>query len=477
MSRKIAVLGGGPGGYVAAVRAAQLGAEVTLVEKGALGGTCLNRGCIPSKIMQATAGMMHRFKRCREFGIRLEGSPTVDMAALMARKEKIVKTQVRGIENLLKHNGVHPIKGMGTIEANGTLHVAPSHREALDIAWDALIISTGSEPLEIPGIPFDGQKVISSTDALNLTSIPESMVIVGGGVIGCEFACMMADLGTRVTVVEALNRLLPLPPVDGVCSKVLQREMKKNKINFMLNKTVTAVDTAGHQAVVTVGPSPFAENLKEKDLEPLQIEADKVLVSIGRKSNAHGIGLEKLGLALDEKGWIAADDRLRTPIENVYAIGDALGPDKVMLAHVASAEGIIAAENAVGGDRLMNYDAVPGAIYTSPEVADVGLAEDQARAKGLDFRADSVLFRTIGKSQVIGELAGEAKIVSDARNRRVLGVHIIGPHAADLIAEGTLAIATGRTVQELADTIHAHPTLSEVTVETAYKAMDRALHG
>lgn len=477
MSKKIAVLGGGPGGYVAAVRAAQMGADVTLVEKDTLGGTCLNRGCIPSKIMQTTAGMLHQFQRCKDFGIQLEGSPIVDMAALLARKEKIVNTQVQGIANLLKHNGVTHLQGRGTIESNGSLEVKTTQGETLNIAWDTLIMSTGSEPLEIPAFPFDGRKIISSTEALNLEKVPESMVIVGGGVVGCEFACILADLGTRVTVVEALGRLLPLPSVDAGCSKVLQREMKKRKIKFLLDKTVTAVDTSGNLASVTIGPSPFAENIREKDLQPLQIEADKVLVSIGRKSNTHSIGLENLGMEMDQKGWIKADHSLRTTVENVYAIGDALGPAKVMLAHVASAEGIIAAENAMGGNRQMNYDAVPGAIFTSPEVANVGLTEDQAKEKGLNFRADTVLFRTIGKAQVIGELAGETKIVSHAENGKVLGVHIIGPHATDLIAEGTLAVTTGCTVQELAETIHAHPTLAEVTMETAFKAMGRALHG
>jgi dihydrolipoamide dehydrogenase len=253
--------------------------------------------------------------------------------------------------------------------------------------------------------------------------------------------------------------------------------MKKKKIKFLLDKTVTAVDTTGAKAMVTIGPSPFSETEKENESQPISVEADKVLVSIGRKSNAPGIGCENLGLELDEKGWITADNHLRTSIENVYAIGDALGPEKVMLAHVASAEGIVAAENAAGGNSKMNYAAVPGAIYTLPEVANVGLTEDQAREKGLNARADSVLFRSIGKSQVIGELAGEVKIVSDAENGRVLGVHIIGPHATDLIAEGTLAVSTGCTVQELAETIHAHPTLSEITAETALKALGRALHG
>ena len=477
MNKRIAVLGGGPGGYVAAVRAAQLGADVTLIEKNALGGTCLNRGCIPSKIMQTTAGMLHRFQRCNEYGIQLEASPIVDMPALMARKEKIVTTQVRGIENLLKHHGVSHLKGTGTIESPGFLEVVTTKGDSQSIPWDTLILSTGSEPLEIPAFPFDGQKVISSTHALNLDRVPDTMVIVGGGVIGCEFACMLAEMGTQVTVVEALDRLLPLPSVDAGCSKVLQREMKKKKIKFLLQKTVTAVDASKDLASVEIGPSPFTGDVKEKDFQPLQVEADKVLVSIGRQSNAHGIGLNNIGLETDEKGWISADDHLKTSVKNVFAIGDALGPAKVMLAHVATTEGIIAAENAMGGDRPMNYGAIPGAIFTSPEVANVGLTENQAQEQNLSFRADSVLFRTVGKAQVIGELAGEAKIVSDTENGKVLGVHIIGPHATDLIAEGTLAVATGRTVKELAETIHAHPTLAEVTLEAAFKAVDRALHG
>jgi dihydrolipoamide dehydrogenase len=474
---RIAILGGGPGGYVAAVRAAQLGAEVTLIEKEALGGTCLNRGCIPSKIFQTTAHLFQQFKRGQEFGLRVESTPIVDMPALLSRKDKIVSTQAQGIAKLLKHNKITHIKGTGTIERQGALHVVTGQGDPLAIAWDALIIATGSEPLNIPAFPFDGQTVISSTDALNLDRVPESMVIVGGGVVGCEFACILAELGTQVTIVEALERLLPLPSVDLGCSKVLQREMKKKKIKFMLNKTVTAVETTHAKTLVTIGPSLFGNNINEKDGQPQRIEADKVLVAIGRKSNAQSIGLENIGLPLDEKGWIPANDQLRTSVENVYAIGDALGPDKVMLAHVASTEAIIAAENAMGGDRKMNYDTVPGAIYTLPEVADVGLTEDQAREKGLDIRADSVLFRSIGKSQVIGELAGEAKIVSDVHHGRVLGVHIIGPHATDLIAEGALALTTGRTVKEIAETIHAHPTLSEVTVEAAFKALGKALHG
>ncbi|MBE9547204.1 MAG: FAD-dependent oxidoreductase, partial [Proteobacteria bacterium] len=349
--------------------------------------------------------------------------------------------------------------------------------ETVEVPWDKLILATGSEPLDIPSFPFDGKRIISSNDALNLQEIPESILIVGGGVIGCEFASIFASLGSAVTVVEAMSRMLPLPSVDEDCSKVIQREMKKRRIKFMVNRTVEKAEVDGKKIKVTIGPSPFNRKPREKDLAPLTVEVDRVLVCIGRSPNTADIGLEKLGVKMDDNGWIIADERMETGVPSVYAIGDVLGPSKVMLAHVASAEGLIAAENAMGGNRTMNYGVVPGAIFTMPEVANVGLTEAQAKEQGYNIRADSALFRTLGKAQVIGEIAGQVKIVSDAENGKILGVHIVGPHATDLIAEGTLAMQTGCTVAELAETIHAHPTLSEVMLEASFKAMDRPLHG
>jgi dihydrolipoamide dehydrogenase len=278
-------------------------------------------------------------------------------------------------------------------------------------------------------------------------------------------------------VVEAMPRLLPLPSVDDDCSKTLQREMKKKKIAFMVNKTVDGYDVTDGGLRVTIGPSPFLESPTEKDRKPATAEVKKMLVCIGRKPNSTDMGLENIGVRTDEKGWIIADEALRTSAPDVFAIGDILGPPKVMLAHVASTEGEIAAENAMGGEKTMRYDLVPGAIFTAPEVADVGLTESQARAEGMPVRADSVLFRTLGKAQVIGDISGQAKIVSHAETGRVLGVHIIGPHATDLIAEATLAIKMGATVEDIAETIHAHPTLAEVMLETALKAAGRPVHG
>lgn len=478
MSIKIAILGAGPGGYVAAVRAAQLGAEVTLIEEDNVGGTCLNRGCIPSKAMITTAQLLDKFKHSQAFGIVVEGGFRTDMQALMDRKEKVIQSQSKGILDLLQHHKIRYIKGTGSIEKAGLAAVRSAGMEEQLVAWDRLILATGTQPLSLPHLPFDGSRILSSNDALSLQQVPKSILIVGGGVIGCEFAFLLSALGSRVTIVEALSRMLSLPSVDEDCSKVLQREMKKRKIDFLVNRTVDRWDEAEGKLRVTIGPSPYLENPSEKDQQTLSRDVDKILVCIGRKPNSTTIeGIDKLGVRLDGKGWVETDDYMRTSAPDVYAIGDLLGPAKIMLAHVASCEGRIAAENAMGGRRSMDYSVVPGAIFTCPEVANVGLTEAQACAQGLPVRADSVLFRTLGKAQVIGDIVGQAKIISESGSGRILGVHLIGPHATDLIAEATLAMRTGATVQDLAATIHAHPTLSEIMFETGLKALDISLHG
>jgi len=477
MGVRIVIVGGGPGGYVAAVRAAQKGAEVVLVEKEKVGGTCLNWGCIPSKIMKTTADLMENMRRAGEMGVAVEGPFRADMAALMARKEKVLRTQVTGIEKLLSHHGIRLVTGAAYIESNGTVAVSQAAGNSESLPWDRLIVATGSKPMDIDAFPFDGDTVISSNEALCLQNVPDSVVIVGGGVIGCEFACILSALGARVTIVEALARLLPLPSVDASCSKVLQREMKKRKIKFLLNKTVTGVRPHDNGADAIIGPSPFVENADEKDREPITARADKVLVCIGRTPNTTGIGLGNIGVALDDRGWIQVDDEMRTSAENVFAIGDVLGPEKVMLAHVASTEGMVVADNVMGGRRKMAYGVVPGAVFTSPEVANVGITEKDAADAGMDVHTESILFRSLGKAQAMGELSGEAKIVADAASGRVLGVHIVGAHATDLIAEGALAIQTGRTVADIAATIHAHPTLAEAMLEVSLKVQGQALHG
>lgn len=475
VATKVVVIGAGPGGYVAAIRAAQRGARVTLIEQDKVGGTCLNWGCIPSKIMITTAELLEKFRHAQEFGVRVEGKIHLDMRQLMARKEKVVQDQGKAILDLLTHHKIRYLCGKGAIEKQG---LAVAHLQAgdtIEVPWDRLILAPGTRPLDFPAFPFDGEQILSSNDALCLQEVPDSIMILGGGVIGCEFAFLFARLGSRVMVVEALDRMLPLPSVDEDCSKVIQREMKKLKIRFLAKRTILGVDRIDNKLRVSIAPSPFTPDTK--DAAPVVEEVDKLLVSVGRRARTADMGLERIGVSLDAAGWIVADERMETNISGIYAIGDALGPSRIMLAHVASHEAQVAAENATGGSRIMDYGVVPGAIFTSPEVANVGLTEAQARIQGYQVRTESTLFRTMGKAQVLGEIAGEAKIVGDAETGTILGVHIVGPHATDLIAEGTLAIKMGGTVQDLAATIHAHPTLAEVMQEVSFKALGMSLHG
>ena len=477
MSRKMVIIGAGPGGYVAAVRAAQLGADVTVIEKENIGGTCLNWGCIPSKVMKTTAELLERCRRAQEFGLSLAGEVKVDMKALMERKRKVIQNQAKGIHRLFEHHKIKFITGTARIEGPNLIRVVLADDKTMEVPWDTLILAPGSKPFNMPSFAFNGRTILSNNDALCLEELPMSILIVGGGVIGCEFASILAAYGVKVTVVEAMSRLLPLPAVDEACSRVLQREMKKQKIDFILERSVQEIEEFSGKCRVTIGPSPFMDQAKAKLIKSQIMEVEKVLISIGRESTTAEMGLENLGITTDTRGWIIADEYMATNVPHVYAIGDALGPEKVMLAHVAAREGIVAAENALAGKRKMNYDVIPNAIFTMPEIANVGLSEARAREKGFQVKAESVLFRTIGKAQIMGEIAGEAKIVADAENGRILGVHLIGPHATDLIAEGALAVQTGCTLQELAETIHAHPTTAEIMLEVSLKALGRALHG
>lgn len=470
MTTRIAVIGAGPGGYIAAVRAAQLGAEVALIEKEAVGGTCLHWGCIPSKIMKKTADLLHHYTVAADYGIDISGSVTLNLAKLMARKAKIIQTQVKGIEALLKHHGITAVYGVGRIAAPGLLQVETTNGEKKEIAWDRLIIATGTVPAALPGIDFDQDRILSSNDILSLAELPASMVIVGAGVIGCEFACILSAMGCAVTLVEALDRVLPLPSVDAGCSKLLLRELKKRNVKVLLSHTVRQIETVDDRMSITAAPL-------EGNGKVQKLSADKMLVCIGRKPAMSGLGLENIGVHLDDRGWILVDDHLQTSAEGVYAIGDILGPGKIMLAHVASSEGLAAADNAMGATRTVQYHAVPSAIFTSPEVATVGLSEAQALEQGHTIGSETVLFRVVGKAQVMGELAGEVKIVFEKAGGRVLGVHMTGPHVTELIAEAALAVTQNLTVQQIAGTIHAHPTLAEIMGEAAMKAAGRALHG
>lgn len=497
--KKIVVIGAGPGGYVAALRAAALGGDVTIIEKEHPGGTCLNWGCIPSKIMKTSADTYLKLKEANLFGIKVDGTVSPDIAAIMTRKQRIVETQRKGILSLLQHAKISFEQGRGYIKGKGVITVINTDGDVnnqeefangKDIPFDSLIIAVGTVPLNIPAFPFDGESVLSSNDLLNLNEIPKSIVIVGGGVIGCEFACILSALGSSVTVVEAMSRLLPLAGVDESCSVTLQREMKKRKIKFITDRVVEKAEKIDGKLFVTLGDSPFSAKkdidiVKESDADgclkgkkQLQvIETDKMAVCIGRSSLASDLGLENIGLEMDKKGWIEVNSRMETAVPGVYAIGDILGPEHIMLAHVASREGMVAAQNALGGDAVMNYNAVPGAIFTMPEIANVGITEAGAAVKGIDVTCSTVNFRTLGKAHAIGEIAGEAKIITDRATGKILGVHITGPHATDLIAEGTLAVNKGLTALDIAHTIHAHPTLAEIMSEVALKCSGMAIHG
>jgi dihydrolipoamide dehydrogenase len=474
---KVAVIGAGPGGYTAAIRAAQLGAEVTVIEGDTIGGTCLNRGCIPSKVMKTTAELLNKLQRAKEFGLRLNGSVAPDMEALMARKHTVIQNQIKGLLNLFEHHKIKYIRGFATLRAINLCTVRLPDGNTMELPWDRLILAPGSAYAQIPSLPFDGARILSSNDALSLQGIPRSLLILGGGVIGCEFAFIFAGLGSKVTVVEAMPRVLPLSSVDEDCSRVIEREMKKRKIQPLVNRTVNTVEERDGKCLITLGPSRIGGEPQGLDKKPMVVMADKILVCIGRKPNPPGIGIEGMGVKTDEEGWMIADRGMRTALPHIYAIGDALGPSRPMLAHVASAEGLVAAENAVGGNLEVTYDAIPGVVFTIPEVANVGLTEGQARDQGYRVCSTTFLFRNLGKPHVIGEIGGEAKIIFDAESRRILGIHLVGPHASDLIAEGTLALKVGCTIEELAETIHAHPTLAEIYMEVSLKALGRPVHG
>lgn len=477
MAAKIVIIGGGPGGYVAALRAAALGGDVTLVEKENLGGTCLNWGCIPSKIMKHSADMLVKFSEAGKLGIRVEGKILHDMAALMERKNKILDTQRKGISSLLQAGHVSVTMGRAKIKGPGCVGVALNDGTRKEFEYDRLILATGTEPLNIPAFPFDHDRIVSSNDVLQLTKIPESLVIVGGGAIGCEFACIFSALGAEVTIVEAMSRLLPLPSVDEDCSKLLLKEMKKRKITVICDTVVQSSEMKGDLLSIRLAVSPFTDNKDPKKLKAEEIQAEKMAVCIGRSALSKDLGLETVGLSSTSQGWIQVDEHMETRIKGVYAIGDILGPQKVMLAHVASHEGIIAAENAMGKDSSMNYEVIPGAIFTMPEIGTVGLSESEAVKKGLDIDCFTVNFRTLGKAQAIDELPGFAKMIIDKNSGKILGVHLMGAHATDLIAEATLAIQKGLTAKGLAHTIHAHPTLAEIMGEVALKAAGTPIHG
>ncbi|KWX74356.1 dihydrolipoamide dehydrogenase [Paenibacillus riograndensis] len=458
---RIVVLGGGPGGYVAAIRAAQLGAEVTLVEKKALGGTCLNVGCIPTKVLLHTTELYTHLKReGKALGIEA-ADVSVNWGQLQKRKDKIIRMNTGGIEALLTKNKVARLSGSGKFISARELEVTAADGSVRTVGFDRAIIATGSEPssVPIPGAGLEG--VITSDGALSLPAVPPSLCIIGGGVIGCEFASVYSSLGCKVTVIEMLPELIAV--MDGDIVQCLRKEFASSGIEVHTETKVERIEqTAAGLRVVT--SSRNGSHV---------IEADKVLLSIGRRPVTAGLGLEDIGVQLT-RGAIRVNRKMETCIPGIYAIGDCNGG--IMLAHVASAEGVIAAEAIMGEPSPVDFRTVPSCVYTRPELASVGMTEAEARQQG--FRVKTGLFplQANAKSMIMGESSGLVKYVVDAGNDEILGLHIAGPRATDIIVEGALAIRLEATLEEVVTTIHAHPTVAESLHEAAHAVHGRAIH-
>ena len=463
----LAILGAGPGGYVAAIRAAQLGARVTVIENQALGGVCLNWGCIPSKALLSVVEFGDKAKKAKDFGIQLSGPVTYDPAVMVARKNKVVSTLVKGIATLFKTWNIEHLEGRGELLDARTIRVTKPDGAEIRVEADGLIIATGSSWPNLPLFPIDGTQIITSKQALDLSRIPASLLIVGGGVEGCEFASLYSGLGTQVTLVELVPRLLPLE--DEEISQMMERELKKRGVDI---RTGVTVDQIVRQ------PEVVTAHLRDG----LSLDVEQVLVSVGRGFNSRGIGLEKAGVQVGPRGEIVVNDRMETNVPGVYAIGDVVG--KAMLAHVASAQGKVAVENFMGHPRTIDYDVIPTGIFTLPEIGRVGLTEQQARdrcvAAGKDpqqsVKVGRFRYGGLGKAQATGDIQGLLKVVADAESDRILGVHILGAHAADLVHEAALAMHLGATVSRVAEMIHAHPTLAEGLMEAMEDVHGHAIH-
>lgn len=454
----VAIIGGGPGGYVAAIRAAQLGLKAAVIEEERVGGVCLNWGCIPSKALLWNAELVHLFRDSEDFGITYDAL-RVDMGAAIDRSRKVVERMVKGVEFLLKKNKVPVISGRAQLKS---AHEIAVQQSADIIEADNIIIATGARARGLPGIEIDGDVVMTSREALSLREHAESVVIVGGGPIGCEFGYFYRAYGANVTIVELLGRLLPLEDED--ISRQLERSFKQQGIAYRTGAKVGSVSVANGKATVTV-----SANGKDEELL-----ADKVLVGIGMAANTEGLGLEQLGVALDG-GFVAVDERMRTNVDGIFAIGDVTG--KLPLAHVASAQGVIAAETIAGRDPLpLDYEKLPRCTYCQPQVASLGLTEAQARERGIEVKTGAFPYRGNGKAIAMDKTDGLVKLVVNATTDEIIGYHMIGQDATELLAEASLGSALETTPRELGWTVHAHPTLSEVVKEAALAVDGEAIH-
>src|SRR6266513_2467788 len=459
----VVIIGSGPGGYVAAIRAGQLGLKTAIIEKDKeLGGTCLNIGCIPTKTMHTSSDHFSLAKKeAAKHGIVIE-NPRVDLPTMQKRKDKVVKTLTGGVHQLMKTNKVMVLEGMGTIMAPGKVSVKSSAGETQEIETKNIVIATGSVPIELPFAKFDGKTIVSSTEALCFTEAPKKFLVIGAGAIGLELGSVWNRLGSEVTMLEFLPRIAL--GFDLELSNLLQRALTAQGIKFHLETKVTAVKIDNGRATATA----------TKDGKEMKFDADKVLVSVGRRPFSEGVGAEKVGVEFDDRKRIKVDKHFRTNIEGIYAIGDVTaGP---MLAHKAEDEGIACVEIIAGKAGHVNYDAIAGIIYTNPELAGVGLTEDQAKEKGIDYRIGKFPFRANARAIANDDLDGIVKFVADARADRILGAHILQHAASELIAEAVSVIEFGGSSEDLARTCHSHPTLSEAVKEAAMNVEKRALH-
>lgn len=459
----VVIIGSGPGGYVAAIRAGQLGLKTAIIEKDKeLGGTCLNVGCIPSKaLLTSSDHFVFAKKEAQKHGIVIEGVG-VDLGKMQQRKDKVVRTMNGGVRALMKTNKVTVFEGTGTIVAPGKVLVKSSAGEEQEVETKNTIIATGSVPIELPFAKFNGDTIVSSTESLTFTEAPAKFLVIGAGAIGLELGSVWNRLGSQVTMLEFLPRIAL--GFDVELSNLLQRALTAQGMIFHLETKVSAVNVENGRVVATA----------TKGSEELKFEADKVLVSVGRRPFFEGVGVEKMGIELDERKRIKVDKNFRTNIEGVYAIGDVIaGP---MLAHKASDEGIACVEMLAGKSGHVNYDVIPGIIYTNPELAGVGLTEDQAKENGLDIKIGRFPFRATGRAVANEDLEGVAKIVADAKTDRILGAHILQHAASELIAEAASVMEFGGSSEDLGRTTHSHPTLSEGVKEAALAVEKRALH-
>jgi dihydrolipoamide dehydrogenase len=460
----LVVIGAGPGGYVAAIRAAQLGMKVACIDRRAtLGGTCLNIGCIPSKALLDSSELYSVTKsKLAVHGVEVS-KVGLDLKKMLERKDKVVKGLTDGVAYLFKKNKITPIHGSARLAGRGRVIVKSADKSETTVEASNILLATGSEPMSLPGVPFDGESIVSSTEALSFDKVPSHFIVVGGSYIGLELGSVWSRLGSKVTVVEFLPHLVPTG--DREMTGLLHKTLVKQGLTFQLETKITS-------AVKQKGKVTVTGELKG---EKIVLEGDKVLIAIGRKPVTAGLGLEEIGVAVEPRsGRITVDENFRTSAEGIYAIGDLIaGP---MLAHKAQDEGIAFAERLAGNKAHVNYAAIPGVIYTWPELASVGATEEELKQKGIDYRVGRFPFAANGRARCMGETEGLVKMLADARSDRMLGVHILGPRASDMIAEGVLALEFSASSEDVARTSHAHPTLSEAFREAALAVDGRAIH-